>query len=174
MESVKRRTRRYKCEICKQPRLTSREHTICEPCDAELKRTQDAEMQARASQNNHRKCRLCSGPMDASRYFSCKQCIPDHAMETEDMFDSVESIGYGDEEEVYNPGRFKPRGTLTEKQCGRCQQTKPIDEFGLYNKQNPTSYRSYCKPCYRVKTNEQYERMKARRVGAAVKGVVNE
>lgn len=47
------------------------------------------------------------------------------------------------------------------KTCGRCKQTKPLDEFGA-NKRNPDGLNRYCKECAREQLRESYRRIKDR------------
>lgn len=73
------------CELCHKPRILSPDFTVCTVCDKQLEKQYAREDAARARKLAHRKCRLCKGALELSRYFSCKACIPDADMESEDI-----------------------------------------------------------------------------------------
>jgi hypothetical protein len=168
-----RQGRRFSCELCLKPNLSTPHHTICDACDTELKEIQAQEDEKRRQKIAHRRCRLCAGYLEPARYFSCKSCVPDSVMESEDTtWEAADSVDYGDE----NQHKIKVRANrVTEKECKACKQIKPTTEFSPRNKNRTErlgDFRPRCKPCHSIYDKEKTQARLARLKTSAIEEAV--
>lgn len=92
---------RYRCEMCNEIRLCSKDDTVCQKCDYELMKADKTYFAALKKTQKKRKCRACGRICEPNRYFNCMACIPDPAMPMEDFhvektdnMDGVQSISH--------------------------------------------------------------------------------
>jgi hypothetical protein len=152
-----RNGRRYTCELCLKANMSTEHHTICDDCDRELKTLQAREDEKRRMKISHRKCRLCAGALEQSRYFSCRRCIPDSVMESED--DMEQMFAYKEARAARASQPVRESITKGTKVCKRCNVDKPVSEFSTILKQ---WLRPSCKPCTRIENREYQQRARTR------------
>lgn len=133
------------CEFCGA--MGSREGTVCIKCDNEMIRVEKEFHAQQKAPHPTRKCRLCLGPVTATRYFACEICIPSY--ESEDMFqDTMECDPLGEEplgsfEAAEKRLKLQARQS---KKCSTCKERFSIEAFGR-DVHKPDGKADSCKSC---------------------------
>lgn len=102
----------HPCEMCGEAKLTSEHDSVCAKCDEELKAEEKKFIAAQRAQQTKRACRLCYGPLEATRYFACETCMPDLESEEDPALEALERMAYVP---ALNVARSKPETTDSEE-----------------------------------------------------------
>jgi hypothetical protein len=145
----------YKCEMCGEVGLHSKDDTVCNKCDKELVASELVFLAEREARRPKRSCRDCGSVLKASRYFKCEKCLPNEDRETAcPVWDTPET--YADAETHVYPSAFRkggkepPRKEIKtgNKRCVKCGDTKDRTLFQLNYHVYGDSHSSYCKACH--------------------------
>lgn len=120
--------------------------------------------------DENRRCPSCQQVKPVDAFYKNKQKASGLAVYCKDCMEQKRQQKvreYVDRNEAEGPS------DLTEKRCGGCQQTLPIEQFWK-DKRRKDGYRVYCKRCFIDKTAPDRARFLAKSIDKAATGVVTE
>jgi hypothetical protein len=140
------------CEFCGEFRVSVKDDTVCNDCDAQMKRDQEMGFKLReAAWGETHRCRDCAAPLPRSRYFQCMRCLPEASRELAWEFETIDSPEESEQKVILR----------TEKACKECKATKPLEDFPISN-ECADGRRGKCRACcaekYRLSSRAGAER----------------